>query len=62
MDEYYEENYNIGGQTKQMSGKKSQQTPSNNGIDANNLTTPETFNGGGPKGQRTSKQHSNGVK
>ncbi|CAF4002488.1 unnamed protein product [Rotaria magnacalcarata] len=57
--EYYEENYNSSGQ---MPTKKSQQTPSNNGIDANNLATSETYNGGGSKGQRMSKQQSNGVK
>ncbi|CAF2998129.1 unnamed protein product [Rotaria socialis] len=57
--EYYEENYNSSGQ---IPTKKSQQTPSNNGIDANNLATSETYNGGGSKGQRTSKQQSNGVK
>ncbi|CAF4524049.1 unnamed protein product [Rotaria sp. Silwood1] len=63
-NEYYEENYNSSGQLQQMSTKKSQQTSSNNGIDTNTVTTSETINGGGggSKGQRASKQQSNGVK
>ncbi|CAF3639686.1 unnamed protein product [Rotaria sordida] len=63
-NEYYDENYNSSGQLQQMSTKKSQQISSNNGIDTNNIATSETINGGsgGSKGQRTSKQQSNGVK
>jgi hypothetical protein len=63
--EYYEDSYITSGQSQQISTKKSQQTPSNNGIDSNDGLTSETINGGeggGSKGQRTSKQQSNGVK
>jgi len=61
-NEYYEENYGIGGHSQQISTKKSQQTSSNNGVDSNDIPTSETINGSGPKGQRPSKQQSNGVK
>lgn len=64
-NEYYEDSYITSGQSQPISTKKSQQTSSsNNGVDSNDLTTSETINGSGngPTGQRTSKQHSNGVK
>lgn len=60
--EYYEENYGIGGQSHQMSTKKSQQTSSNNGTESNDVSTSDSINGGGPKEQRATKQHTNGVK
>jgi hypothetical protein len=57
-NEYYEENYDSTGQYQQIPTKRSQQTSSNNGIDS----TFETTNGSsGPKGQRTTKQQTNGV-
>jgi Tfp pilus assembly protein PilE len=61
-NEYYEDSYISSGQSHQTSTKKSQQTSPNNGIDSNDVPTSETINGSGSKGQRTSKQHSNGVK
>ena len=59
-NEYYEEDYGIGGQA---SGKFSHQKTSNNGTETNNGGPAETTNGG-PKDQRTPKQQqqqSNGV-
>ncbi|CAF0907541.1 unnamed protein product [Adineta ricciae] len=60
--EYYEENYGIGGQSHQMSSKKSQQTSSNNGTESNDVSASDSINGSGPKEQRPPKQHTNGVK
>jgi hypothetical protein len=63
LNEYYEDSYITSGQSQQIPTKKSQQTSSNNGVDSNDVSTAGTINGGGgPKGQRTSKQQSNGVK
>jgi len=59
--EYYEDSYITSGQSQQITNKKSQQTSSNNGVDLNDVSTPETINGSGFKGQRTTKQQSNGV-
>jgi hypothetical protein len=56
-NEYYEETYDSSGQYQQIPTKRSQQTSSNNGVES----TSETINGSGSKGQRTSKQQSNGV-
>jgi hypothetical protein len=54
-NEYYEENYGIGGQSQQKYSN-------HNAIDSNNGTTSDTHNGSGYKGSRVTKPQSNGVK
>ena len=62
LNDYYEDSYITSGQSQPIPTKKSQQTSSNNGVGTSDVSTTETVNGNGSKGQRTSKQQSNGVK
>lgn len=64
LNDYQEDSYITSGQSQTIPTKKSQHTSSNNGVSSNDVSGSETLNGGGggPKGQRTSKPQSNGVK